>query len=81
MCLSKKNKPNLRIFERKMLRKILLTKRISESEEEYRTLWNHEIDQKVERKNIINLIEAQRLKWFRHRKTQLLGKSMVNRRK
>ncbi|KAI4459669.1 reverse transcriptase (rna-dependent dna polymerase) [Holotrichia oblita] len=64
MCLSQRDEDKLRVFERKVLRKILGPKRNEEGQ--YRILWNYEIVKILEGEDIIKYVKAQRLRWFGH---------------
>lgn len=80
MSLTSKDEENLRIFERKILRKLVGTKRIQtgEDSEEYRQLWNNEIYNILQGETIIKHIKIQRLRWLGHierrEKTRLIRK-------
>lgn len=64
MCLTQRCEDKLRVFERKILRKILGPKRTED--DEYRILWNYEINDIMEGEDIVKYIKAQRLRWFGH---------------
>lgn len=55
MGLISKNEENVRIFERKMLRKILRPKKI---QYEYRTLWNREINEIIKGEHIVTILKS-----------------------
>jgi len=52
------------VFERKVLRKIFGPTK--ERDGTWRIKTNDELDELIRHKNIINLIKAQRLRWFGH---------------
>jgi hypothetical protein len=55
-------KSKLRVFERKVLRRIYGPTK--ESDGTWRIKWNEELNRLIGNKNIINYIKAQRLAWF-----------------
>ena len=57
-------KTKLRVFERKVLRRIY--RRTKESDGTWRIKSNEELNRLIGNKNIINYIKAQRLAWFGH---------------
>lgn len=63
ICLTKQDENKLRIFERKILRKIFGLKKI---DNEYRSLWNKEIDNIMEGEDVVRQMKAKRLRWFGH---------------
>lgn len=64
MCLTDKDQEKLRVFERKVLRKILGPKKTEEGQ--YRALMNFEIEQALEGEDIVKTCKQQRLRWFGH---------------
>lgn len=63
MALSKNNEEQLKIFERKVMRKILGPKKIGE---ELRSRWNQEILEDLEGEDIVKFIKSQRMRWYGH---------------
>ena len=57
-------KTKLRVFERKVLRRIYGPTK--ESDGTWRIKWNEELNRLIGNKNIINYIKTQRLAWFEH---------------
>lgn len=64
MCLTLRQEEQLKIFERKIIRKIYGGKKINE--EQYRRLTNDEIDKILEGENIVRTIKSLRIKWYGH---------------
>lgn len=64
MCLTSKDEERLRIFERKILRRILGPKKTDEGL--YRNLMNFEVEKALEGRDIVTFIKQQRLRWFGH---------------
>lgn len=64
MCLTNKDEEKLKIFERRIYRRILGP--ITTPDGEHRRLMNHEIKNLMEEEDIIGFAKAQRLKWFGH---------------
>jgi len=65
MWVLKENiKTKLRVFERKVLRRIYGSTK--EKDGTWRIKWNEELNRLTGNKNIINYIKAQRLTWFGH---------------
>lgn len=54
----------LRIFERKVLRKVYGP--VRNEDDTYRIRYNHELEQLIEGRNIIRFIKAQRIRWLGH---------------
>lgn len=64
MCLTSRDEEKLRIFERKIIRKIHGPKKIGE--DEYRRLMNCEIKEILKGEDIVKIIKAQRIRWYGH---------------
>ncbi|KAJ8948166.1 hypothetical protein NQ318_009258 [Aromia moschata] len=64
MCLTAKDRDRLRIFERKVIRRIAGPKRTDDGE--YRRLNNKEIEELIGKEDIVRVIKAQRLRWWGH---------------
>ena len=64
VCLTKKEEERLKIFERKIIRKIYGPVKIGR--EEYRRLYNKEIEEILEDETIVRRMKATRIKWFGH---------------
>ena len=62
--LKENTKTKLRVFERKVLRRIY--RPTKESDGTWRIKSNEELNRLIGNKNIINYIKAQRLAWFGH---------------
>jgi hypothetical protein len=69
-------KSKLRVFERKVLRRIYGP--TTESDGTWRIEWNEELNRLIGNKNIVNSIKAQRLAWFGHLH-RMTDNSMVKR--
>src|SRR3978361_529536 len=64
MAMKKKNKEDLRIAERKIMRAILGP--IKTGDNEYRSRMNHELLQEMGGVDIVKKIKEQRVKWLGH---------------
>lgn len=64
MNLTSLEQEKLRIFERKIIRRIYGLKKVAEGE--YRRLMNFEIKNMLKGEDIVNIIKVQRLRWYGH---------------
>ncbi|XP_072398297.1 uncharacterized protein [Diabrotica undecimpunctata] len=78
MCLTEKDEEKLRIFERKILRRIMGPIRMDNGE--MRRRMNHGLRDIIKGEDIVRYIKAQRLRWLGHierRKNDLLIKKIT----
>lgn len=64
ITLTNNEEEKLKILERKVIRSIMGPKKISENE--YRQLMNHEIEEILGKENIVRVIKAMRISWYGH---------------
>lgn len=64
ICLTKREEEKLKIFERKIVRKIFGGKKLNEGQ--FRRLTNNEIEEILENENIVRIIKSKRIRWYGH---------------
>lgn len=64
MCLTKKEEERLKVFERKIIRGICGGVKIGE--DDYRRMYNKEIEEFLKEETIVRLIKSKRIRWFGH---------------